>query len=117
MLFIAKYRSIFKENFVCPYIPPLKRAGFTDIWIKILPEGLDKLCYDGIGKFILKTLVSINSYHCQGLLFQLMSCCIQEVRSKARMRILIIFMAWSFKEIYMLSVNKSRPFTSRLIPS
>jgi len=34
MLFIAKYRSIFKENFVCPYIPPLKRAGFTDIWIK-----------------------------------------------------------------------------------
>jgi hypothetical protein len=33
MLFIAKYRSVFKENFVCPYIPPLKRAGFTDIWI------------------------------------------------------------------------------------
>ena len=31
---IAKYRSIFNENFACPYIPPLKRAGFTDILIK-----------------------------------------------------------------------------------
>ena len=33
MQFITKYRNIFKENFLCHYIPSLKRAGFTDIWI------------------------------------------------------------------------------------
>ena len=31
MLLITNYRSIFRESFLCPYIPHLKRAGFTDI--------------------------------------------------------------------------------------
>ena len=31
MLFLTNYRSIFREIFLCPDIPHLKRAGFTDM--------------------------------------------------------------------------------------
>ena len=35
MMFITNYRSIFRESFLCPDIPHLKRAGFTDMFDKI----------------------------------------------------------------------------------
>jgi hypothetical protein len=34
MLLITNYRSIFRESFLCPDIPHLKRAGFTDMFDK-----------------------------------------------------------------------------------
>ena len=49
MLFITNYRSIFGEIFLCPDIPHLKRAGFTDMFDKWQKAN----GYEGIPKKIL----------------------------------------------------------------
>ena len=48
---IEKYRSVFKEKFICPYIHSLKRSGFTDKFDKkigakaILKRGQEDLVF------------------------------------------------------------------------